>query len=399
MNKNIQYKKLTDICEIITGEWGTEIKENSQNIVSVIRTTNFLNNGKIDIQNKELVKREMDKNKIEQKKLKKGDIIIEKSGGSPNQPVGRVVFFNLNSNDIFLCNNFTSILRIKEKINSKYIFYFLRNSYKNNKVLKFQNKTTGIINLKLQDYLNGSCIYLPELRIQNKVVNILDILESILEKNQNYLNYLKELTKSLFTRIFGDIKSNDKNWKIYKFSEKLKISSGGTPSKANKIYWKNGTISWIGSNMCNDEIITKNDGKFITEEGLKNSSAKIYKMNTVIVALVGATIGKTGLLKFETSTNQNIAALEIKNMDYSPEFLFFLLQNLYYKFTELGGDTFKMANLSFIKNLPLISPPIELQNKFAERIEKIEKLKFEIEKSIEESQKLYNSLISKYFDN
>ena len=382
MNKNIQYKKLTDICEIITGEWGTEIKENSQNIVSVIRTTNFLNNGKIDIQNKELVKREMDKNKIEQKKLKKGDIIIEKSGGSPNQPVGRVVFFNLNSNDIFLCNNFTSILRIKEKINSKYIFYFLRNSYKNNKVLKFQNKTTGIINLKLQDYLNGSCIYLPELRIQNKVVNILDILESILEKNQNYLNYLKELTKSLFTRMFGDIKSNDKNWKIYKFSEKLKISSGGTPSKANKIYWKNGTISWIGSNMCNDEIITKNDGKFITEEGLKNSSAKIYKMNTVIVALVGATIGKTGLLKFETSTNQNIAALEIKNMDYSPEFLFFLLQNLYYKFTELGGDTFKMANLSFIKNLPLISPPIELQNKFAERIEKIEKLKFTIWKII-----------------
>jgi len=388
MNKNIQYKKLTDICEIITGEWGTEIKENSQNIVSVIRTTNFLNNGKIDIQNKELVKREMDKNKIEQKKLKKGDIIIEKSGGSPNQPVGRVVFFNLNSNDIFLCNNFTSILRIKEKINSKYIFYFLRNSYKNNKVLKFQNKTTGIINLKLQDYLNGSCIYLPELRIQNKVVNILDILESILEKNQNYLNYLKELTKSLFTRMFGDIKSNDKNWKIYKFSEKLKISSGGTPSKANKIYWKNGTISWIGSNMCNDEIITKNDGKFITEEGLKNSSAKIYKMNTVIVALVGATIGKTGLLKFETSTNQNIAALEIKNMDYSPEFLFFLLQNLYYKFTELGGDTFKMANLSFIKNLPLISPPIELQNKFAERIEKIEKLKFTIWKIISKVYKI-----------
>ncbi len=388
MNKNIQYKKLTDICEIITGEWGTEIKENSQNIVSVIRTTNFLNNGKIDIQNKELVKREMDKNKIEQKKLKKGDIIIEKSGGSPNQPVGRVVFFNLNSNDIFLCNNFTSILRIKEKINSKYIFYFLRNSYKNNKVLKFQNKTTGIINLKLQDYLNGSCIYLQELRIQNKVVNILDILESILEKNQNYLNYLKELTKSLFTRMFGDIKSNDKNWKIYKFSEKLKISSGGTPSKANKIYWKNGTISWIGSNMCNDEIITKNDGKFITEEGLKNSSAKIYKMNTVIVALVGATIGKTGLLKFETSTNQNIAALEIKNMDYSPEFLFFLLQNLYYKFTELGGDTFKMANLSFIKNLPLISPPIELQNKFAERIEKIEKLKFTIWKIISKVYKI-----------
>ena len=119
MNKNIQYKKLTDICEIITGEWGTEITENSQNIVSVIRTTNFLNNGKIDIQNKELIKREIDKKKIEQKQLKRGDIIIEKSGGSPNQPVGRVVFFDLNINEVFLCNNLTSILRVKEDINSK----------------------------------------------------------------------------------------------------------------------------------------------------------------------------------------------------------------------------------------------------------------------------------------
>ena len=65
MNENTQYKKLTDICEIITGEWGIEISENSQNIVSVIRTTNFLNNGKIDIQNKELVKREIDEKKID----------------------------------------------------------------------------------------------------------------------------------------------------------------------------------------------------------------------------------------------------------------------------------------------------------------------------------------------
>ena len=218
MSKNIQYKKLTDICEIINGEWGTEINENSKNIASVIRTTNFLNNGKIDIQNKELVKREMNKNKIEQKQLKKGDIIIEKSGGSPNQPVGRVVFFNLNSNEIFLCNNFTSILRVKENINSKYIFYFLRNSYKNNKVLKFQNKTTGIINLKLQNYLNRSYVYLPELKIQNKVVNILDILESILEKNQNYLIYLKELTKSFFVSK-QEIVDNDYDLSINKYKE------------------------------------------------------------------------------------------------------------------------------------------------------------------------------------
>lgn len=238
-----------------------------------------------------------------------------------------------------------------------------------------------------------------EIDIQRKISKNLIFIAKIIENNKKLLDELVELCKSLFTTMFGDIKTNDKNWKIYKFGDKLNISSGGTPLKTNKSYWENGTIPWIGSNLCANKTILKNDGKFITKEGLKNSSAKIYKENTIIVALVGATIGKTGLLKFQTATNQNIAALEIINNDYSPEFLFFLVQNLYYKFSELGGNTFKMANLSFIKNLPLVSPPIELQNKFAEKIEKIEKLKFEIEKSIEIAQNLYDSLISKYFDN
>ena len=378
MNKNIQYKKLTDICEIITGEWGTEIKENSQNIVSVIRTTNFLNNGKIDIQNKELVKREMDKNKIEQKKLKKGDIIIEKSGGSPNQPVGRVVFFNLNSNDIFLCNNFTSILRIKEKINSKYIFYFLRNSYKNNKVLKFQNKTTGIINLKLQDYLNGSCIYLPELKIQNKVVNILDILESILEKNQNYLNYLKELTKSLFTK-YSDSKIV-KSFYIKDISSEL-FAGGDKPND----YSETTSKEYIYPVYSNGE----------KKEGLLCFS-KTFKVDKEALTISArGTIGFTVIRKACFTPVVRLITL-IPNKNNNIIYLKYAIEELNLK--KLGSGVAQLTIPVFSK-YKLNLPPIELQNKFAERIEKIEKLKFEIEKSIEESQKLYNSLISKYFDN
>ena len=378
MSKNIQYKKLTDICEIINGEWGTEINENSKNIASVIRTTNFLNNGKIDIQNKELVKREMDKNKIEQKKLKKGDIIIEKSGGSPNQPVGRVVFFNLNSNDIFLCNNFTSILRIKEKINSKYIFYFLRNSYKNNKVLKFQNKTTGIINLKLQDYLNGSCIYLPELRIQNKVVNILDILESILEKNQNYLNYLKELTKSLFTK-YSDSKIV-KSFYIKDISSEL-FAGGDKPND----YSETTSKEYIYPVYSNGE----------KKEGLLCFS-KTFKVDKEALTISArGTIGFTVIRKACFTPVVRLITL-IPNKNNNIIYLKYAIEELNLK--KLGSGVAQLTIPVFSK-YKLNLPPIELQNKFAERIEKIEKLKFEIEKSIEESQKLYNSLISKYFDN
>ena len=390
MSKNIQYKKLTDICEIINGEWGTEINENSKNIASVIRTTNFLNNGKIDIQNKELVKREMNKNKIEQKQLKKGDIIIEKSGGSPNQPVGRVVFFNLNSNEIFLCNNFTSILRVKENINSKYIFYFLRNSYKNNKVLKFQNKTTGIINLKLQDYLNASYIYLPELKIQNKVVNILDILETILEKNQNYLNYLKELGKSLFTRMFGDIKSNDKNWKSLEIKEVSNIlTRGKTPkytSLSNIFVINQACIYW-------DKIKYENIKFHIEEENLLFLKNKDILINSTGTGTLGRMNIIKNIINEKFTVDSHVMLLRLKKEKASPVyFINIFMREEYQKELILkcvNGSTnqIELSKEKFSK-LKIPVPPIELQNKFAERIEKIEKLKFTIWKTISKFSKI-----------
>ena len=376
MNKNIQYKKLTDICEIITGEWGTEITENSQNIVSVIRTTNFLNNGKIDIQNKELIKREIDKKKIEQKQLKRGDIIIEKSGGSPNQPVGRVVFFDLNSNEVFLCNNFTSILRVKEDINSKYIFYFLRNNYKKNKVVKYQNKTTGIINLKLQNYLNESCIFLPELKIQNKIVNILDNLENIIEKNQNYLTHLGVLIKSLFTKIFGDPLLNDKKeWNFFKIKDIGKIISGSTPSTNIPEYW-NGEYLWITPAELNDDsFIINSTNRKLTYLGVKASSLIELPIGTVLLSS-RAPIGKVAIVGENMFCNQGFKNI-IPNEKINSIYLYYVFKEKKEYLNFLGrGATFKELSKEIVENISIKVPPIELQNKFAERIEKIEKLKF-----------------------
>ena len=376
MNKIIQYKKLIDICEIITGEWGTEITENSQNIVSVIRTTNFLNNGKIDIQNKELIKREIDKKKLEQKQLKRGDIIIEKSGGSPNQPVGRVVFFDLNSNEIFLCNNFTSILRVKEDINSKYIFYFFRNNYKKNKVVKYQNKTTGIINLKLQNYLNESCIFLPELKIQNKIVNILDNLENIIEKNQNYLTHLGVLTKSLFTKIFGDPLLNDKKeWNFFKIKDIGKIISGSTPSTNIPEYW-NGEYLWITPAELNDDsFIINSTNRKLTYLGVKASSLIELPIGTVLLSS-RAPIGKVAIVGENMFCNQGFKNI-IPNETINSIYLYYVFKEKKEYLNFLGrGATFKELSKEIVENISIKVPPIELQNKFAERIEKIEKLKF-----------------------
>ena len=142
-------KPLTDFIDVsFPGEWGQEDKDGFG--VKVIRTTNFTNNGKLDLS--DVVTRDIDSVKVEKKKLSKGDIILERSGGTNENPVGRVVYFE--EDGVYLFNNFTQLLRCKEGINSLFIFYSLFNYYQMNKnvIRSMGNKTTGIQNLKMDMY-------------------------------------------------------------------------------------------------------------------------------------------------------------------------------------------------------------------------------------------------------
>ena len=142
-------KPLTNFIEVsFPGEWGQEDKDGSG--VKVIRTTNFTNNGKLDLS--DVVTRDIDSVKVEKKKLSKGDIILERSGGTNENPVGRVVYFE--EDGAYLFNNFTQLLRCKECVNSLFIFYSLFNYYQMNKnvIRSMGNKTTGIQNLKMDRY-------------------------------------------------------------------------------------------------------------------------------------------------------------------------------------------------------------------------------------------------------
>jgi len=199
--------------------------------------------------------------------------------------------------------------------------------------------------------------------------------------------------QSVFVEMFGG-----KFEKMELGNEKIiDIQSGGTPSKTKKEYWENGTIPWIGSTTCKDLPVYQAE-QFITQKGLDNSSAKVFPKNTVLIALVGATIGKTGILMFDCTTNQNIAGIIVKDknkIDFN--YLFFAIKQLYSKFTELSNDTFKMANLSFIRSLQIPLPPLPLQQKFAKIVEQVESLKEKQKQSKEHIDNMFNSLMQKAF--
>lgn len=282
----------------------------------------------------------------------------------------------------------------REKVAPEYIFWLLKgkNEELNCKGTGSTFKAIG------RNILEETLVPNISLEKQTECAIILEKTYRVILSRKQQLQKMDELVKARFIELFGDPMTDISKWSTSTIGEQFNVTSGGTPATGEKAYWENGTIPWIGSNMCQDTILSGNDGKFITEEGYTHSSAKWFHKGTVLVALVGATIGKTALLRFDTTTNQNIAAIDVNNnVAFSSEFVFYHMQMLYSKFMEIGSGKFKMANQGFIRQLPLICPPIELQDQFATFIEQTDKSKVAVQKALDEAQLLFDSLMQKYF--
>lgn len=287
--------------------------------------------------------------------------------------------FGLNSNQNLLA--------------SKYLYYFCLN-YDFNR----HNKAVTIPSLTKVDLLKIE-MPLPPKPTQLAIVAELDKINELIQLKKQQLEDYDQLAQSIFYEMFGDPVENEKGWEVKKYGDLFTIGSGGTPSKAKEEYWNNGDIPWIGSNMCQNRIIYKTDGKYITKEGLNNSSAKLLMPGTILVALVGATIGKVALLKTETTTNQNIAFIKVnETKEFMPEYVYYFLMNQYNEFLNIGNGNFKMANLSFIKGLFITKAPLPLQQQFAARIEAIERQKQQVSETIKDLETLLASRMQYWFD-
>jgi type I restriction enzyme M protein len=225
-----------------------------------------------------------------------------------------------------------------------------------------------------------------------------------LKDNVLYIDLLDLLTfdraefeKTLSTNAKKKVKIESK-WELKKIEDLCSVSSGGTPSKSELKYWENGNIPWLKSEVCKEiEVYEAND--FITQEGLNNSSAKYLKPNTTLIALVGATKGKTAFLKFKATTNQNVAGINSLNEKISlDKFIYYILKSMYQNIINDLGQ-YDMLNLNSIRNIKIPLPPLEIQKKIVSEIEVLEvkekKTKEEIEKGKETIVNLFNQAESK----
>ena len=172
---------IKDVCENINGLWkGKKVPFVN---VGVIRNANFTKDFKLDYSNIEYI--DVEERAFAQRHLLNGDLIVEKSGGSDNNPVGRAVLYE-GGNGVFSYSNFTMVLRIKYKelVLSKFLYYYILAKYKAGVMKSMQTQTTGLHNLILDKYL-AIPLYLPpyseQERIINKIEDMFEKLDAIME--------------------------------------------------------------------------------------------------------------------------------------------------------------------------------------------------------------------------
>ena len=181
-----------------------------------------------------------------------------------------------------------------------------------------------------------------------------------------------------------------------KLGELYKITSGGTPSRNRSEYYENGTIPWVKTGDLKDKYLFETDEK-ISQLGLENSSARIYLKNTVLLAMYGATIGATSILKIDAATNQACAAFSPRE-DTLPEYLYAFLESQKDKFIKdaVGGA---QPNLSagYLKNIEFDYPPLEQQTKITRTLNQIDELLFLRKQQLEKLDELVKARFVEMF--
>jgi len=165
-------------------------------------------------------------------------------------------------------------------------------------------------------------------------------------------------------------------WEKVRLSEIVDTSSGGTPNRSVKEYWENGDIPWIKSGQLKDCLI---DGaeEFITEKGLKSSSAKLVDKGTLLLALYGATAGKLGFLGLNATTNQAICAIKPKkeNLINTKYLYYYLLSQRSEIIKDSEGGAQPNISQNYVNNIQISLPPLPIQKRIAEILDTADALR------------------------
>lgn len=285
----------------------------------VIRNTNFRNDGILDLSDVAVL--DVESRQLEKRKLKNGDIIIERSGGGPKQPVGRVCYFETSAEQAHSFSNFTTTLRVTDAHTflPRFVHYYLLHLYNEGFTIPLQRATTGIRNLDFSAYQKAE-IPKPVRKEQEKIAAVLWKVQTTIKVEEKLIATARALKQSTMHHLFshglrgeaqqettiGDL---PQSWDVVPLSEICGFASGGTPSKSKPEFW-NGKIPWVSpKDMKRPRLRDAQD--HISQAGLEAGSTLIPP-NSILVVIRGMILMKNvpvALTEVPVAFNQDMKAI------------------------------------------------------------------------------------------
>lgn len=367
------------------GNYGYDIQENSKIKLPCFSISDF-KNGNLDNENKNLIKtnRAYDKENI----LKKGVILVEKSGGGEKTPVGRMVIVKEDVKAYY--TNFVQGIKINNKMNENFILYILKTTYNLRLHMKYVKQNTGLQNFKFNNFANDLLIPVPKLEVQNKIVNFIDYnlitLSKKIKKYNKKIELLKEYKESLIYETVT--KGLDKNVEM---KDSGINSIGEYPVKWElkrvKDIFKIGRGRVIATNDVNEKDINNKypvySAATVNEGIIGYLSTFDFSSELITWTTDGAKAGTVFLRKGAFNCTNVCGTLKLKKI-YNIAFFKYALsiQTPYYKRADINGAKIMNNEMERIK---IVFPKdINKQNKIVDFLDKKTK---EIDSEVEKLSK------------
>ena len=332
------------------GDWGTEPNENA---VGIIRSTNFNNNGKLDLS--DIAYRTLSPQKFEDKKLSSSDILIERSGGSDTQPVGRIGYITDDMTDKKLSfANFIQRISLDETVDAKFVYYCLQQMYEMGITASMQFQTTGIRNLDWKFYLKT---YLPKptKEEQTAIANILSMVDEAIASVLNSIAAAERLKKSLMQNLLtgkmkpdGTFRTPDEfyidekfgkvpiGWEVKRIKDFGEVQTGKTPPTDEPEVFsdkENGFMFVTPGDLDVAKYIEETE-RYVSEKGIRYSY--VLPKGTVCEVCIGSTIGKIGITTATCCSNQQITSVIVNN-EHDAEYLYYAMLSRREHFKSVAG--------------------------------------------------------------
>lgn len=303
-------------------------------------------------------------------------------------PIGKVAIAGTE-----LCTNqgFKNII-CSDKVHNEYLYYYLKG---NTALLNHLGRGATFKEIS-KTIVEDIEIPLPPLETQKKIAAVLARAQELIDKRKQQIEMLDEFLQSVFLDMFGDPVTNPDGLPTISLGEIGKWQSGGTPSRAKPEFFQ-GNIPWLTAGELN-HLYVYDSIESITQKAIQETSARFIEKGSLLLGMYDTAALKSSINMMNCSCNQAIAFSKLDESRANTLYVYHIIQygKDHYKRQQRGVRQ-KNLNLSMIRNLEILYPPISEQNRFAGVVDQVIIRKRLMEKALSEMQNLFNSIMQRAF--